>query len=285
MPGDVEDNRVREWHEIRKTNKFTGLKRQHIGRAVEIIKKQISLGEGSHQFSVTLQKLFEDCDSQGATTKVLGDLDDKTMIAGRFDCIADANDPDKINVYYWVNTLSTDLPRLGTRLDVGTVQDFSNSDLTKRMIENLTRDSEAALRQMLPPPVVNPPSKNGLLQSCAGLVGGVLAYLWGDNLPPAEITSYTKEKPGVQNWPGGAVSSDTNEIQMTGGLADPNTPDGFVSNNAGGKPRTLGHNDTDTQHNGFEMISVEDNLSQDVRSASRSKTLSAQREISRSKKM
>jgi len=112
---------------------------------MDIIKDEMTLKEGADQFVETLQKTFVETTSSGDTTRVLGDLNDTTMIFAIFHCAEAAGDSAKINIAYVINTLSTDLPREDTRLNIATVKDFANADLTAKMIEHLTKESEAEL--------------------------------------------------------------------------------------------------------------------------------------------
>ena len=134
------------------------LKRQKIGEAVEIIKKEISLRQGSDRFGETLYKLMNECGSEGAVTKVFGDLDDKTVLVANIHCIS--NSPDTITVTYAINTLSTDLPRQGVRCpiqgqeaggsDSGMIQSLESCGLDQSLIEQLLRRSEQSLRDLMP---------------------------------------------------------------------------------------------------------------------------------------
>ena len=114
---------------------------------MDVIKDEMTLKEGADQFVGTLQKTFVETTSSGDTTRVLGDLNDTTMIFAIFHCAEAASDNDKINLAYVINTLSTDLPREDTKLDIATVKDFANANLTAKMIEHLTKDSEAELNE------------------------------------------------------------------------------------------------------------------------------------------
>ena len=108
----------------------------------------MSLEEGADQFVKTLQKMFNESTPAGNTMKILGDLNDDTMIFAIFYCIETEGDNDKINIAYVINTLSTDLPRKETRLNIAEVKDFANADLTQEMKEKLTTESETELENM-----------------------------------------------------------------------------------------------------------------------------------------
>ena len=96
---------------------------------------EISLKEGRKEFSDSLLKLFNGCDSKGSTTKVYGDLDNKTVLLANIHCILDQNN--SITVTYAVNTLSTDLPREGNRCPI-------KLGLDQGMIESLVGESESS---------------------------------------------------------------------------------------------------------------------------------------------
>jgi len=113
---------------------------------VDAIKDEMSLKEGADQFVETLQKTFTETTSSGDIMKVLGDLDDNTMIFAIFHCIEASSD--KINIAYVINTLTTDLPREDTRLHIEAVKDFAHEDLTEEMIGRLTKGSEAELEKL-----------------------------------------------------------------------------------------------------------------------------------------
>jgi len=138
---------VRKWKETKKIRNLTGIKREDLSQMIDIIKDDMTLKEGADQFFETLQKTFVETTSSGDTSRVLGDLNDTTMIFAIFHCAEAASDNDKINLAYVINTLSTDLPREDTKLDIATVKDFANANLTAKMIEHLTKDSEAELNE------------------------------------------------------------------------------------------------------------------------------------------
>jgi len=138
---------VRKWKETKKIRNLTGIKREDLSQIIDIIKDDMTLKEGADQFFETLQKTFVETTSSGDTSRVLGDLNDTTMIFAIFHCAEAASDNDKINLAYVINTLSTDLPRWNTKLDIATVKDFANANLTAKMIEHLTKDSEAELNE------------------------------------------------------------------------------------------------------------------------------------------
>jgi len=138
---------VRKWKETKKIRNLTGIKREDLSQMIDIIKDDMTLKEGADQFFETLQKTFVKTTSSGDTSRVLGDLNDTTMIFAIFHCAEAASDNDKINLAYVINTLSTDLPREDTKLDIATVKDFANANLTAKMIEHLTKDSEAELNE------------------------------------------------------------------------------------------------------------------------------------------
>jgi len=138
---------VRKWKETKKIRNLTGIKREDLSQMIDIIKDDMTLKEGADQFFETLQKTFVETTSSGDTSRVLGDLNDTTMIFAIFHCAEAASDNDKINLAYVINTLSTDLPRWNTKLDIATVKDFANANLTAKMIEHLTKDSEAELNE------------------------------------------------------------------------------------------------------------------------------------------
>jgi len=139
---------VRKWKETKKIRNLTGIKREDLSQMIDIIKDDMTLKEGADQFFETLQKTFVKTTSSGDTSRVLGDLNDTTMIFAIFHCAEAAGDNAKINIAYVINTLSTDLPREDTRLNIATVKDFANADLTAKMIEHLTKESEAELNVM-----------------------------------------------------------------------------------------------------------------------------------------
>jgi len=138
---------VRKWKETKKIRDIKGIKREDLSSIIDIIKDDMTLKEGADQFFETLQKTFVETTSSGDTSRVLGDLNDTTMIFAIFHCAEAASDNDKINLAYVINTLSTDLPRWNTKLDIATVKDFANANLTAKMIEHLTKDSEAELNE------------------------------------------------------------------------------------------------------------------------------------------
>ena len=149
---------MRKWNEINTSNQISRLKRQHIDRAIEIIKKEIPLREGSDYFGETLRKLLNECGIDGANTKVFGDLDDKTVLMANFHCIA--NSSDTITVTYVINTLSTDLPRQGIRcpiqqagggsgIDTRMIRSLESSGLDQSLIEQLVRRSEESLHDLI----------------------------------------------------------------------------------------------------------------------------------------
>jgi len=131
----------------KKIRDIKGIKREDLSSIIDIIKDDMTLKEGADQFFETLQKTFVETTSSGDTSRVLGDLNDTTMIFAIFHCAEAASDNDKINLAYVINTLSTDLPRWNTKLDIATVKDFANANLTAKMIEHLTKDSEAELNE------------------------------------------------------------------------------------------------------------------------------------------
>ena len=147
-PGNVGDTIVRKWKEIRTTRTLEGIKREHIPAVVGIIKDEMNVQEGADRFSKSLEEMFKECTTFYTKTTVLGDLNDDTMIFAMFHAVETADDKDKINVSYVINTLSTDLPRKNTKMNIASVSDFSNPDLTKEMIKNLTAESEAELKHM-----------------------------------------------------------------------------------------------------------------------------------------
>lgn len=147
-PGNVGDTIVRKWKEIRTTRTLEGIKREHIPAVVGIIKDEMNVQEGADRFSKSLEEMFKECTTFYTKTTVLGDLNDDTMIFAMFHAVETADDKDKINVSYVINTLSTDLPRKNTKMNIASVSDFSNPDLTKEMIKHLTKESEAELKHM-----------------------------------------------------------------------------------------------------------------------------------------
>ena len=147
-PGNVGDTIVRKWKENRTTRTVEGIKREHIPAVVGIIKDEMNVQEGADRFSKSLEEMFKECTTFYTKTTVLGDLNDDTMIFAMFHAVETADDKDKINVSYVINTLSTDLPRKNTKMNIASVSDFSNPDLTKEMIKNLTAESEAELKHM-----------------------------------------------------------------------------------------------------------------------------------------
>jgi len=175
--------RVHKWHEINTSSKMSLLKRQKIGEAVEIIKKEISLRQGSDHFGETLYKLMNECGSEGAVTKVFGDLDDKTVLVANIHCIS--NSPDTITVTYAINTLSTDLPRQGVRCpiqgqeaggsDSGMIQSLESCGLDQSLIEQLLRRSEQSLRDLMPlstTKLLQDQSRKGGIPTSPGIFGG-----------------------------------------------------------------------------------------------------------------
>ena len=147
-PGNVGDTIVRKWKENRTTRTVEGIKREHIPAVVGIIKDEMNVQEGADRFSKSLEEMFKECTTFYTKTTVLGDLNDDTMIFAMFHAVETADDKDKINVSYVINTLSTDLPRKNTKMNIASVSDFSNPDLTKEMIKNLTKESEEELKHM-----------------------------------------------------------------------------------------------------------------------------------------
>ena len=147
-PGNVGDTIVRKWKENRTTRTVEGIKREHIPAVVGIIKDEMNVQEGADRFSKSLEEMFKECTTFYTKTTVLGDLNDDTMIFAMFHAVETADDKDKINVSYVINTLSTDLPRKNTKMNIASVSDFSNPDLTKEMIKHLTKESEAELKHM-----------------------------------------------------------------------------------------------------------------------------------------
>ena len=139
---------MRKWKEIRTTRTLEGIKREHIPAVVGIIKDEMNVQEGADRFRKSLEEMFKECTTFYTKTTVLGDLNDDTMIFAMFHAVETADDKDKINVSYVINTLSTDLPRKNTKMNIASVSDFSNPDLTKEMIKNLTAESEAELKHM-----------------------------------------------------------------------------------------------------------------------------------------
>lgn len=139
---------VRKWNEMKTSRNLKGIKREDMSSIIDIIKDEMTLKEGADQFFETLQKTFIETTSSGDTSRVLGDLNDTTMIFAIFHCAEAASDNAKINIAYVINTLSTDLTREDTKLDIAIVKDFANADLTAKMIEHLTKDSEAELNVM-----------------------------------------------------------------------------------------------------------------------------------------
>jgi len=146
--GDVAESRIHKWKEIKSSKKLTGVKKEKIPGVIKLIQKEVKLEEGAEQFGEILEKMLTDTNSSGATTNVLGDLNEDTMIFAIFYCVEAPNDNDKINVAYVINTLTTDLPRQDTRLNIATVKDFAHADLTEKMIKHLTKESEAELKNM-----------------------------------------------------------------------------------------------------------------------------------------
>jgi len=138
---------VRKWKETKQIRNLTGIEREEVSGIIDIIRDDMNVKEGADQFFETLQKTFVETTSSGDTSRVLGDLNDTTMIFAIFHCAEAASDNDKINLAYVINTLSTDLPRWNTKLDIATVKDFANANLTAKMIEHLTKDSEAELNE------------------------------------------------------------------------------------------------------------------------------------------
>merc|ERR1719458_1436428 len=122
---------VRKWNETKKIKNLKGIKREDLSSIINIIKVDMTLKEGADQFFETLQKTFVETTFSGDTTRVLGDLNDTTMIFAIFHCAEAASDNAKINIAYVINTLSTDLPREDTRLNIATVKDFANTDLPR----------------------------------------------------------------------------------------------------------------------------------------------------------
>ena len=139
---------MRKWKEIRTSRTLERIKREHIPAVVGIIKDEMNVHEGADRFSKSLEEMFKECTTFYTKTTVLGDLNDDTMIFAMFHAVETADDKDKINVSYVINTLSTDLPRKNTKMNIASVSDFSNPDLTKEMIKNLTAESEAELKHM-----------------------------------------------------------------------------------------------------------------------------------------
>jgi Ca2+-binding EF-hand superfamily protein len=144
----VAESRVHQWKEIKTTKQLEGVKREKIPDVIKLIQNEVKLEEGADKFGEILEKMFTDTTSLGATTNVLGDLNADTMIFAIFYCIEDASDNDKINIAYVINTLSTDLPRKDTSLHIAVVKDFAHKNLTEKLIEHLTKDSEAELKNM-----------------------------------------------------------------------------------------------------------------------------------------
>ena len=142
------EHRVRNWKESKFSRNLEGVKREGIYGTVNMIKDEMNLKGGADQFVKMLQKTFTETTLSGDTMKVLGDLNDDTMIFAIFHCIEAARDNDEINIAYVINTLSTDLPRKNTRLNIAAVKDFAHDDLTEKMIENLTKKSEVELKKM-----------------------------------------------------------------------------------------------------------------------------------------
>ena len=142
------EDRVRKWKEIKTTRKLEGVAIKNISAIVQVIKDEVNLKEGGDKFGEILEKMFNESTSSGASSKLIGDLNDDTMIFAIFHCIKAAGKEDKIDIAYVVNTLSTDLPRQSTRLDIGVVKDFSHKDLTEKMVDHLTKDSEAEIAKM-----------------------------------------------------------------------------------------------------------------------------------------
>jgi hypothetical protein len=140
---------VRKWIESKDSKKLEGVKREAISSAImDMIKCDMKLKEGADEFVETLQKMFYETTSSGNTMKVLGNLNEDTMITAIFHCVEAASDNDKINIAYVINILSTDLPREDTKLDIATVKDFAHEDLTKNLTERLTKESEVELQEM-----------------------------------------------------------------------------------------------------------------------------------------
>merc|ERR1712008_592147 len=98
--------------------------------------------------------------------------------------------------------------------DVAAVQDFRHPDLTEHMINNLTRDAEAALCQMLPLPAQSRyldswPMVQAVYQSCPPVVVTVVkwpiatfispvvkpigTFIW-EHLPQAMTNWYPREE-------------------------------------------------------------------------------------------
>ena len=147
IAGEMAESRVHQWKEIKTTKQLEGVKREKIPDVIKLIQNEVKLEEGADKFGEILEKMFTDTTSLGATTNVLGDLNADTMIFAIFYCIEDASN-DKINIAYVINTLSTDLPRKDTSLHIAVVKDFAHPDLTEKLIEHLTKDSEAELKNM-----------------------------------------------------------------------------------------------------------------------------------------
>ena len=139
---------MRKWEEKKISRKFKGVQRENIPQMISVIKREMKLEEGADKFVETLQKMFNKSSPAGDTMKVLGDLNDDTMIFAIFYCIENEGDNDKINIAYVINTLSTDLPRKETRLNIAELKEFANPDLTQEMIEKLTTESETELENM-----------------------------------------------------------------------------------------------------------------------------------------
>jgi len=147
--GESGEVAVRKWKETKNSKKLEGVKREAISPTImNMIKGEMNLKEGADEFVETLQKMFYETTSSGDTMKVLGNLNEDTMITAIFHCVEAASDNDQINIAYIINTLSTDLPREDTKLHIAAVKDFAHEDLTENLTERLTKESEAELQEM-----------------------------------------------------------------------------------------------------------------------------------------
>jgi len=182
--GNNGEDLVRKWTEVKNSRKLVGVERESISAIVEIIKDEINLKDGADMFGETLEKMFNEATSSGTTTKLIGDLNDDTMLFAIFNCITTTSDDDKINIAYVINTLSTDLPRKNTRLTIRAVKDFNHRDLTQKMIDHLTKDSEAEMAQMtegqrtsvpMQPEPVARDAEGGASSFCTSIMGPALA--------------------------------------------------------------------------------------------------------------
>ena len=133
FPGNGGEERVRKWKEVKLSRKMEGVEKGNISAVVKIIKDEVNLTEGADKFGEILERMCNESTSSGTSSKLIGDLDDDTMIFAIFHCIRPAGNDDKINIAYVINTLSTELPREDTRLNIAAVKDFAHPDLTEEL--------------------------------------------------------------------------------------------------------------------------------------------------------